>query len=69
MSSRLAEVGFTAERFPGIRIVGTERKDAAGSFTDAAGVLYSEAMIDREWFYWADCEEKYDAETLPVHGE
>ena len=59
------EVGFTAERFPGIRIVGTERKDAAGSFTDAAGVLYSEAMIDREWFYWADCEEKYDAETLP----
>jgi hypothetical protein len=59
------EVGFTAERFPGIRIVGTERKDAAGSFTDAAGTLYSEAMIDRAWFYWADCEEKYDAETLP----
>jgi hypothetical protein len=61
----MTEVGFTAERFPGIRIVGTERKDNAGSFTDAAGVLYSEAMIDREWFYWADCEEKYDAETLP----
>jgi hypothetical protein len=61
----MTEVGFTAERFPGIRIVGTERKDSAGSFTDAAGVLYSEAMIDREWFYWADCEEKYDAETLP----
>lgn len=61
----LAEAGFTAERFPGIRIVGTERKDAAGSFTNAAGVLHSEAMIDREWFYWADCEEKYDADTLP----
>lgn len=61
----MTEVGFTTERFPGIRIVGTERKDTAGSFTDAAGVLYSEAMIDREWFYWADCEEKYDAETLP----
>jgi hypothetical protein len=61
----LADAGFTAERFPGMRIVGTERKDAAGSFTNAEGVLHSEAMIDREWFYWADCEEKYDAETLP----
>ena len=61
----LADAGFTTERFPGIRIVGTERKDAAGSFTNAEGVLHSEAMLDREWFYWADCEEKYDAETLP----
>jgi hypothetical protein len=61
----LADAGFTAERFPGMRIVGTERKDASGSFTNAEGVLLSEAMIDREWFYWADCEEKYDAETLP----
>ena len=61
----LAEAGFTAERFPGIRIVGTERKDAAGSFTTAEGVLLSEAMIDRDWVYWADCEEKYDVETLP----
>ena len=61
----LADAGFTAERFPGIRLVGTERKDTAGSFTNADGVLHSEAMIDRDWFYWADCEEKYDAETLP----
>jgi uncharacterized protein (DUF362 family) len=22
-------------------------------------------MIDRDWYYWADVEEKYDAETLP----
>jgi uncharacterized protein (DUF362 family) len=22
-------------------------------------------MIDRDWFYWADVEEKYDADTLP----
>jgi uncharacterized protein (DUF362 family) len=22
-------------------------------------------MIDREWFYWADVEEKYDEETFP----
>jgi uncharacterized protein (DUF362 family) len=61
----LADAGFTQERFPGIRLIGTERKDAAGSFTDAEGKLLSEAMIDRAWFYWADVEEKYDAETLP----
>lgn len=61
----LQEVGFTAERFPGIKIIGTERKDAAGSFTDDKGKLYGEAMIDRDWFYWADVEEQYDAETLP----
>ena len=61
----LAEAGFTQERFPGIQLVGTERKDAKGSFTDADGKLLSEAMIDRAWYYWADVEEKYDAETLP----
>ena len=61
----LHDVGFTAENFPGIRIVGTEQKDAAGSFVDADGKLYGERMIDRDWFYWADVEEKYDAETLP----
>lgn len=61
----LADAGFTAERFPGIRLTGTERKDAAGSFTDADGVQYGEAMIDRTWSYWADVEEHYDAETLP----
>jgi hypothetical protein len=59
------EVGFTAEAFPGIRIVGTECKDEKGSFYDADGALYSEKRIDKDWFYWADCEEKYDAETLP----
>jgi len=61
----LGDAGFTPERFPGIRLVGTERKDAAGSFTDAEGKLLSERMIDPKWFYWADVEEKYDAETLP----
>lgn len=61
----LADAGFTQDRFPGVRLTGTERKDGAGSYTDAAGKLYSEAIIDRTWFYWADVEEKYDAETLP----
>ncbi|MDX9758191.1 MAG: DUF362 domain-containing protein [Bacteroidota bacterium] len=61
----LHEAGFTAERFPGIRIRGTECKDASGAFRDASGALYGEARIDRAWSYWADCEESYDAETLP----
>lgn len=61
----LGDAGFTEERFPGIRITGTERKDASGSFTDAKGKLYGEAMIDRDWYYWADVEEHYDSETLP----
>ncbi len=61
----LHEAGFTAETFPGIRITGTERKDAAGSFYDKDGNLYGAQMIDRDWYYWADVEEKYDADTLP----
>jgi hypothetical protein len=61
----LHDVGFTPENFPGIRITGTEKKDSAGSFYDSNGKLYSEAMIDREWYYWADVEEKYDAEMFP----
>ena len=61
----LAEAGFTGDAFPGVRITGTERKDAAGSFRDSAGKLYSEAVIDRDWYYWADVEEKYDEETFP----
>ncbi|MCX6152496.1 MAG: DUF362 domain-containing protein [Ignavibacteriales bacterium] len=61
----LNEVGFTDENFPGIKIIGTERKDKNGSFYNADGKLYGEEMIDRNWYYFADCEEKYDAETLP----
>ena len=61
----LHEVGFTAENFPGIRIAGTEWKDDKGSYTDADGVLYGKHMIDEKWYYWADVEEKYDAETMP----
>lgn len=60
----LEETGFTQENFPGIAIKGTECK-IEGSFTDAAGKLYSEQRIDKDWYYWADVEGKYDAETLP----
>jgi hypothetical protein len=61
----LHEVGFTEKNFPGIKIIGTERKDDAGSFYNEEGRLYGESMIDRDWYYWADCEMAYDAETLP----
>ncbi|NJK95132.1 MAG: DUF362 domain-containing protein [Bacteroidales bacterium] len=59
------EVGFTEQNFPGIKIIGTECKDEQGSFVDANGKLYGEERIDKNWFYWADVEGKYDAETLP----
>ncbi len=61
----LHEAGFTADNYPGIRITGTEQQDAAGSFYDADGVLYGEKMIDKDWYYWADVEEEYDAYTIP----
>jgi uncharacterized protein (DUF362 family) len=61
----LKDVGFTAENYPGIRITGTEMKDENGSFYDKDGKLYGERNIDKEWFYWADCESEYDSETMP----
>lgn len=61
----LHDAGFTKERFPDVRIRGTECKDENDSFYDADGKLYGERRIDKNWFYWADCEESYDAETLP----
>ncbi|MCU7497466.1 MAG: DUF362 domain-containing protein [Ignavibacteria bacterium] len=61
----LEEAGFTEANFPGIRIAATEFKDKNGSFYDEKGKLYSEEMMDKNWYYWADVEEKYDAETIP----
>jgi hypothetical protein len=62
---QLTEAGFTKEAFPGIKIVGTERADDKGSMYDASGKLYGAQMIDTSWYYFADCEDKYDAETMP----
>jgi len=62
---QLAEAGFTAEAFPGIKIIGTERLGDNGTMYDENGILYSKRMIDTTWYYWADCEEAYDAETMP----
>jgi uncharacterized protein (DUF362 family) len=61
----LKDVGFTSENYPGIKITGTEQQDENGSFVDKEGKLYGERNIDREWYYWADVEGEYDAETMP----
>jgi hypothetical protein len=61
---QLTEAGFTKDNFPGIKIVGTERPEN-GKMYDENGKLYGERMIDKDWYYWADCEEKYDSATIP----
>jgi len=61
----LHDCGFTEENYPGIKIMGTELKDKDGSFYDKDGKLYGERNIDRDWFYYAETEQEYDAETMP----
>jgi len=62
---QLKDAGFIPEEFPGIQLRGTEQQDANGSFYGTDGLQYAEKNIDKEWFYWADTEEEYDAYTLP----
>ncbi len=62
---QLHDAGFTAENFPGIKITGTECQDENGSFYDKDGNLYGAERIDKDLFYWADCEMSYDKDTLP----
>jgi uncharacterized protein (DUF362 family) len=62
---QLEEAGFTAARFPGVRILGTEMKGPNGEFYDDKGELWAKDNIDREALpYVADVEGKYDKETL-----
>ncbi len=62
---QLEEAGFTAARFPGIRVLGTEQKGPNGEFYDDKGELWAKDNIDREALpYVADLEMKYDKETL-----
>lgn len=61
----LKGAGFTKENYPGITIKGTEFQDEKGSFLNKDGRFYSEDNIDREWYYWADVDGEYDAETMP----
>ncbi len=63
---QLQDAGFTPERFPGIRILGTEMKGPNGDFYDDKGELWAKDNIDREALpYVAEAEMKYDKETLP----
>jgi hypothetical protein len=61
----LLEAGFTKENYPGIKIVATEHVDDSGSYYNEKGELYSLSMIDKDWYYWADCEMEYDDYLLP----
>ncbi len=61
----LTDVGFTAENYPGIKIIGTEQMDKDGLYYGKDGKLYGEHMIDRDWYYWADVEGEYDEYTMP----
>ena len=61
----LKEAGFNGDRYPGIKITGTEQQDENGSFVDKDGKLYGERNIDKDWYYWADVDGEYDAETMP----
>ena len=61
----LKEAGFTSENYPGIGIMATEHVDDDGSYYDESGKLYSLSRIDRDWYYWADCEMEYDNYLLP----
>jgi len=60
----LEDAGFDADNYPEIRILSTEYMHE-GSFYGADGKLLSEHRIDKDWYYWADYEEEYDAYTLP----
>jgi len=62
---QLHEAGFTNEEYPGVKIMGTEIRDEEGSFYNKDGIQYGEEMLDKEWYYWADVDGKYDEYTLP----
>jgi uncharacterized protein (DUF362 family) len=62
---QLTAAGYTAERFPGIRILGTEMKGPNGEFYDDKGELWAKDNIDREALpYVADVEMKYNRDLL-----
>jgi uncharacterized protein (DUF362 family) len=61
----LLDAGLGPERFPGIRVLGTEVKGPDGGFYDDKGQLWAKDNIDRESLpYVAEVEEKYDKELM-----
>ena len=61
---QLEDAGFNAQNYPDIRILSTEVQEN-GSYYGTDGKLLSLDRIDEKWYYWADCEQEYDAYTLP----
>ena len=61
---QLEEAGFTPQNYPDIKILSTEYQEN-GSYYGTDGKLLSIHRIDENWYYWADCEQEYDAYTLP----
>lgn len=62
---QLNEVGYTPEKYPDIKIIGTECQDADGGFFNKDGKLYGEERIDKNHYFYADVEGEYDAYTMP----
>lgn len=56
---------FTAENYPGIKIMSTEYKDAKGNLTDENGKFYSENEVDKNQYFYVDVDGVYDKETMP----
>lgn len=57
--------GFTAENYPGIRILGTEYQDENGSYVNAEGKYYGEERVDKNHYFYVDLDGEYDAYTMP----
>ena len=63
---QLEEAGFTQDRYPGIRIMGTEMKGPNNDFYDENGELWAKDNIDRDYpSYSAGVEMKYNKDMLP----
>jgi len=62
---QMPDAGFTAERFPGIALAGTEMRGPNNEFYDEKGELWAKDNIDREAkFYFADLEMPYNKNLL-----
>jgi len=62
---QMPDAGFTAERFPGIALAGTEMRGPNNDFYDEAGELWAKDNIDRgAKFYFADLEMPYNKNLL-----
>lgn len=63
---QLLDAGYTADRFPGIAVLGTEMRGPNNEFYDEKGELWARDNIDREAMpYFADTEMAYGKNTLP----